>query len=82
LRQPILHRLALVQGRQSGGSYRAPGGENPSHPKIARRSDTQEAYMDAEAQAQLAVQLAAIIALLVELRDRLDALAEQLGVEF
>jgi hypothetical protein len=38
--------------------------------------------MDAEAQAQLAVQLAAIIALLVELRDRLDALAEQLGVEF
>jgi hypothetical protein len=37
--------------------------------------------MDPEAQAHLAEQLAAIISLLVELRDKLNTLAEQLGVE-
>ena len=37
--------------------------------------------MDTEAQAQIAERLDAIIALLVELRDQLTTLAEQLGVE-
>jgi len=36
--------------------------------------------MDTEAQAQLAEQLNSIIALLVELRDKLNTLAEQLGI--
>jgi hypothetical protein len=40
----------------------------------------EEAIMDTEAQAHLAEQLNSIIALLVELRDKLNALAEQLGV--
>jgi len=34
-----------------------------------------------EAQAQIAERLDAIIALLVELRDKLDSIAEQLSVE-
>ena len=36
--------------------------------------------MDTEAQAQLAERLDAIIALLVELRDQINTLAEALGV--
>jgi hypothetical protein len=54
-----------------------PPGWREQRKRAAEAFRSQEAGMDAE----MREQLASIIALLVELRDRLNTLAEQLGVE-